>query len=84
VSGFTQILCKTKKFLSTSRVLQEFVVPRGAPNTLSKLDSDKRVLATYAYLDRSPISAETHMVVEHLDKAALGRVHARMIGVSAC
>ncbi|KAG3206992.1 hypothetical protein PC128_g318 [Phytophthora cactorum] len=66
-----KILCKTKRFLSTSRVLQEFLVPRWALNTLPKLDNDKQILATFAYLDRSSAFGEMHMVVEHLDKAAL-------------
>ncbi|KAG7387219.1 hypothetical protein PHYPSEUDO_014611 [Phytophthora pseudosyringae] len=66
-----KILCKTKRFLSTPRVLQEFLVPRWAPNVLPKLDNDKQILATYAYLDRSSAFGEMHIVVEHLDKAGL-------------
>uniref|UniRef100_H3HDA7 Uncharacterized protein n=1 Tax=Phytophthora ramorum TaxID=164328 RepID=H3HDA7_PHYRM len=66
-----KILCKTKKFLTTSRILREFLVPKWAPNTLPRLENDQQILATYAYLDRSSGFGEMHMVVEHLDKAAL-------------
>ncbi|OWZ21067.1 hypothetical protein PHMEG_0004428 [Phytophthora megakarya] len=66
-----KILCKTKKFLSTSRILQEFVVPRWASSTLPYLDSDKQILATFIYLERSAAFRQMNMVVEHLDKAAL-------------
>ncbi|KAK1948069.1 hypothetical protein P3T76_000359 [Phytophthora citrophthora] len=66
-----KILCKTKRFLSTSRVLQEFLAPRWPPNTLPKLDNDKQILATYSYLDRSSAFEEMHMVVDHLDKEGL-------------
>ncbi|KAL4095795.1 hypothetical protein PRIC1_009166 [Phytophthora ramorum] len=66
-----KILCKTKKFLTTSRILREFLVPKWAPNALPKLENDQQILATYAYLDRSSGFGEMHMVVEHLDKAAL-------------
>eukprot|EP00644_Phytophthora_capsici_P000242 jgi/Phyca11/99922/e_gw1.4.880.1 len=62
-----KILCKTKRFLSTPRVLQEFLASRWSPNT----DNDKQIVATYTYLDRSSAFGETHMVVEHLDKEAL-------------
>ncbi|KAL3673351.1 hypothetical protein V7S43_001067 [Phytophthora oleae] len=66
-----KILCKTKRFLSTSRVLQEFLVSRWSPNTLPKLDKDKQILATYTYLDRSSAFGKMHMVVEHLDNEGL-------------
>ncbi|KAJ8576308.1 hypothetical protein ON010_g2902 [Phytophthora cinnamomi] len=67
-----KILCRTKRFLSTTRVMREFMAPRWAPNTLPKLDSDKQILATYAYLDRSSVYGEMRMVVEHVDKEGLG------------
>ncbi|ETP18801.1 hypothetical protein F441_07038 [Phytophthora nicotianae CJ01A1] len=66
-----KILSKTKRFLSVARVLHEFLVPRWASNTLPKLDKDKQILATYAYLDRSSAFGHMRMVIEHLDKAAL-------------
>ncbi|KAE9005419.1 hypothetical protein PR001_g17454 [Phytophthora rubi] len=66
-----KVLCRTKRFLSTTRVMQEFLVPRWAPNTLPKLDNDKQILATYAYLDRTSVYGEMCMAVEHLDKDGL-------------
>ncbi|EGZ28404.1 hypothetical protein PHYSODRAFT_469015 [Phytophthora sojae] len=66
-----KILCRTKRFLSTTRVMQEFLAPRWAPHTLPKLDSDKQILATYTYLDRPSVHEEMRMVVEHLDKDGL-------------
>ncbi|ETL42300.1 hypothetical protein L916_06875 [Phytophthora nicotianae] len=69
-----KILSKTKRFLSVARVLHEFLVPRWASNTLPKLDKDKQILATYAYLDRSSAFGHMRMVIEHLDKAALSEL----------
>ncbi|RLN96867.1 hypothetical protein BBJ28_00011055 [Nothophytophthora sp. Chile5] len=68
-----KVLCKTKKFLTAGRVLQEFIVSKWVPSALADLDEDACILASYAYLDRSPTSGETQLVVEHLDKAALGK-----------
>ncbi|EEY66018.1 uncharacterized protein PITG_03556 [Phytophthora infestans T30-4] len=66
-----KILCKTKRFLTTSRVLQEFLVPRWVSNSLPKLDNGKQILATFSYLERSSAFGEMQMIIEHLDKAEL-------------
>ncbi|RLN89966.1 hypothetical protein BBJ28_00006308 [Nothophytophthora sp. Chile5] len=45
-----KVLCKTKKFLTAGRVLQEFIVSKWMPSALANLDEDACILASYRFV----------------------------------
>lgn len=53
-------------------VLQEFQTPKATPQNRQPQASEDEVLASFAYLERVSASSEPRMIIEHLNKAALG------------